>query len=258
MESSAETERLVAQEEAEETEAIFDRCGLGPGMRVLDAGCGPGVIARRIAERVGPEGEVVGVDASAERVSAAARHNEGLRHARFERADIHALPFEDGRFDFVWSQFVFEYLPDPMRALRELIRVARPGGKIVVSDIDGMGSMAWPIAPDVSAGFEKLAAAVAASGFDLHIGRKLYSHFRAAGLVDLRVHLFPQYLIAGRAPDRLVQDWRIRFDALARTGESALGGSRAYARFVDRFIEHLEDAGALKFGIVLVTQGTRR
>lgn len=258
MESREETVRLIAQEEAEETSALLERCGLRSGMRVLDVGCGPGVITRKIAERVGSTGAVVGVDLSAERLAAAAELNRDNPRVRFVQGNVYALDVGPEPFDFVWSQYLFEYLAEPQRALEQLRRVTRPGGRIVVSDIDGMGTLAFPLDPSLAERFALLNRAVAATGFDLHVGRKLFHYFHQAGLADIRVHLVPQYVVAGAAPERLVRDWKIRFEALGAVGEAAFGGAGRYAAFVDDYLIHLQDPTALKYGVTLATEGTHR
>lgn len=258
MESADETRRLVAQAEAEDSRALLERCGLRPGMRALDVGCGPGVIARRIAEVVGDAGSVVGLDVSPERIAAATAHNGDLRHVQFVCADVYSPGLPAASFDFVWSQFLFEYLAEPARALAGLVRLVRPGGKIVISDIDGVGTLGWPMSPSLEAGFRRLVDAVAATGFDLHVGRKLYALFRDAGVSDVKVHLQPLYLVAGAAPERLIRDWQVRFDALAPTAARAFGGPAPYAAFVTDYLAHLADDRALKYGITLVTEGTCR
>lgn len=115
----------VAGEEAR------SRFGLGPGMRVLDVGCGSGALTRFLLPALQGRGEVVGVDLD-EGLLALAREETrggGVR-VRFERGDALELPFEDRSFDAVASQFLLCVLPEPLRALREMMRVARPGATI--------------------------------------------------------------------------------------------------------------------------------
>jgi len=112
---------------------------LRPGMRLLDAGCGPGSVTMELAALVAP-GEVVGVDSDAAILARATallaeRRFNGLP-VRFERGDIYSLPYPDASFDAVWSQFVFCHLREPVTAMREIRRVLRPGGVFGVMDPD--------------------------------------------------------------------------------------------------------------------------
>jgi ubiquinone/menaquinone biosynthesis C-methylase UbiE len=110
---------------------------LQPGERVLDAGCGPGTMAIRMAEKVSPAGEVAGIDASAEMIEAARRKAKKAKSpARFEAAAIESLPFADGTFDVATSTFMLHHLPEDVQAkgLAEVRRVLKPGGRFVIVD----------------------------------------------------------------------------------------------------------------------------
>ncbi|HSP81091.1 MAG TPA: methyltransferase domain-containing protein, partial [Myxococcaceae bacterium] len=144
MESGAETQRLIAQQRADNVRQALALTGLRPGAHVLDAGCGPGVITGELAEVVGPSGRVTGLELSPERLEEARRLNAHRPEVSFVQADIRRTGLPDASFDYSWSQFVLEYLPDRRVAIEELMRVTRPGGKVVVSEIDGLGFNNWP------------------------------------------------------------------------------------------------------------------
>ena len=109
------------------------------GHRVLDVGCGPGSDTLSLADLVGDSGEVYGVDFDPEMVDEAAKRATAadLRERVLHRqADAVALPFDDDFFDACRSERLFQHLSDPQRGLAEMIRVTRPGGRIVVLDGD--------------------------------------------------------------------------------------------------------------------------
>jgi ubiquinone/menaquinone biosynthesis C-methylase UbiE len=116
---------------------MLDRAALSAGDAVLDVGCGPGDDLFAIANLVGPAGRLVGLDASEVMIAEARRRaaKRGL-HVRFEIGDATALPFADGAFDLCRAARVLEHLADPRKALAEMVRVTRPGGRIVVFDFD--------------------------------------------------------------------------------------------------------------------------
>ena len=110
--------------------------GVGPGDRVLDIGCGPGYFARMLAEAVGTEGTVVGIDAAPEMIDYASRKAHRLSNCRFQSGTAESLAFPDAAFDLVVSSLMMHHLPDEVRhqAVREMRRVLRPGGTLLLAD----------------------------------------------------------------------------------------------------------------------------
>jgi len=110
---------------------LLDAAALAPGECVLDVACGTGRVALQAAQAVGALGSVLGVDLSARMVDAAQRR--ALPNTRFARMDAQQLALPDTQFDVVLCSLGLMYLPDPGQALREVRRVLRPGGRLVLS-----------------------------------------------------------------------------------------------------------------------------
>lgn len=132
------TSDVVAQREA--TVRLLDP---QPGERVLDAGSGPGFLARQLAQAVGPQGRVLGLDLSEAFIGMARQRCSDLTWAEFREADVRALPAEDASFDAAVCTQVLEYVPEVDQALSELCRVLRPGGRLLLVDSDWRGSLVW-------------------------------------------------------------------------------------------------------------------
>jgi ubiquinone/menaquinone biosynthesis C-methylase UbiE len=147
VDDSGEADRLIQVLEeadsapgwAEVRRAWLDFSGARAGDRVLDVGCGTGVVARDLARRVGNRGKVIGIDPSERLIEVAVRRVKELGIegvVEFRCADGTALPFADGGFDLVVASAVFGHVSNGMEVLKEMIRVARPGGTVLVFDHD--------------------------------------------------------------------------------------------------------------------------
>jgi SAM-dependent methyltransferase len=155
------------------------------GQTLLDVGCGIGEAVRTLARQVGPDGRVVGLDPN-ESFLADARsrpENEGLG-VHFQRGDAHELPFPDSTFDGCLSTLVFVHLADPAGALREMVRVTRSGGTIVLREND-YGTMAIDSAhPEVTRVILQSRCEMYVNGW---MGRQLPRLFAEAELEDITV-----------------------------------------------------------------------
>lgn len=169
--------------------AIVRGYGLGGDLKILDVGCGTGEITSRLSGLFG-KAELVGVDLIPEHLDLARRRCAGLGgRVRFETADAFDLPFDADTFDLVVCRHVLQAVPRPELAMAEMVRVARPGGRLhlLVEDY-GMIHM-HPTRLDVDRFWcEGPPAFGAAVGTDLHIGRTAYTRLRALPVSDIAMH----------------------------------------------------------------------
>ena len=127
---------------------LLDAAGVGAGTRLLDVATGPGYAAAAAAAR---GAAATGVDFSAEMVALARRLHPG---AEFAQADAQALPFADGAFDAVVANFLMPHVSDLPAVVRELARVARPGGRVALTtwDAETVGFLRWFLEAAAEAG----------------------------------------------------------------------------------------------------------
>lgn len=159
------------------TEAIVAAAGVERGMHVLDVACGTGEPAISLATLLHGTGEVFGVDISPAPLEIARKRAEqrGLTNVRFEQADAHQLPFEDNSFDRVTSRLGIMFFADLSNALREMYRVLKPGGRVIL--------LAWGVMgqPYFSSTIGTLLRAVPGSDMP-EAGRKMFA-FGQPGLL---------------------------------------------------------------------------
>jgi SAM-dependent methyltransferase len=132
--------------------AVIAGLGLAPGSRGIDVGCGVGLYTLWLAEAVGPDGQVLGIEPSAERVEAArALVGDRLPPPRleFQVGDGVEMDAPAGRFDWLWCGNVLHHIPDTQAALKEFARVVKPGGRIVIMESQTLPAMFLPGHPSL-------------------------------------------------------------------------------------------------------------
>ena len=207
---------------------------LRPGQRVVDVGCGPGTYARFLAEEVGHNGQVIGVDLDRFLLSSGRELAIGeALHSRvyFVQGDARHLPLGESVADIIFCNTLLWTLPDPEQAVREMARVVKPGGLVCASDVDGGLWLRHDEDPNYVALAEKAHQAFMAGvrkvyGWDFQIGRKLPALFRRCGLVDLRA--YPRVFVnltrdlRDRSLDEVVEGYEWRLAPMNRRDETAI------------------------------------
>jgi ubiquinone/menaquinone biosynthesis C-methylase UbiE len=174
---------------AETLSHVVSLLPIRPADRVMDAGCGDGFYTGLLAQRLKKGGTVIAVDASQSYLTLARRRlarHPSRRHMEFRIGRIEKLPFPDNFFDFVWCAQSLYSFPEPRAALRELRRVAKPGGVVAILENDSVHQILfpWPV------GLELLLRAAELKAFlrqeahpeKFYVGRSLRALFKQNGL----------------------------------------------------------------------------
>ena len=192
--------RILARTLHSGTSALFDRLGVGAGMRCLDVGCGGGDVTLELARRVGPRGQVVGVDIDATKLGLARQEaaEQGITNVEFRALDIRSGDAGTG-FDLVYARFLLTHLADPASAIAAFGRALRPGGLLIVEDIDFKGSFAWPETAAFRRYCELYYAVVHRRGGDPDIGPRLPILLSDSGFAQIDMHVVQPMATQGEA-----------------------------------------------------------
>ncbi len=175
--------RILSQVMQSSGVALLRRAGVGAGASCLDVGCGGGDLACDFARLVGAEGRVVGVDIDETKLSLAQSEalSLGFRNIEFRHLDITKAVVGE-KFDFVHARFLLTHLPDPAAALARMAAALKPGGVLVLQDIDMEGQFSWPASPAMDRYKDLYTRVARCRGGDPFIGRRLPALLAAAGL----------------------------------------------------------------------------
>ena len=209
--------------------ALLDTLQLGEGNSAIDVGCGVGDDVALLAERVGDGGHAIGVDLSANLLAEARFRTTEIAGATFIRADAHLLPFRDSSFDGARVERTLQHVADPAAVVREIVRVTRPGCRVVAFEPD-WHTLVLSGADIATSG--RLAADIVAHCRHPAAGTQLPSWFAAAGLLiedagaavvhTRSIAVAEQIFNLGAAIDRL-QDAAVRQWSAAAREESQAG-----------------------------------
>jgi ubiquinone/menaquinone biosynthesis C-methylase UbiE len=219
------------------------------GAEVLSVGCGPGVIIRELCT-LDDSIRATGLDISEERVQEAKQRNRENAQANFVRGDAQAMDFASNSFDLVYSRMLLEYLKEKERAVREMARVCKRGGTVLLQDLDGQLLWHYPEDPLVQSTVEKVVRALAVTGFDPFVGRKLFSLAHRAGLKNIDVQVECYHLIAGEIEPAILQQWELKLEIAGPQLALLLESEREAREQSRRFLEYLRRPDTLTYSTV--------
>jgi SAM-dependent methyltransferase len=236
--------RVLSRIQAAPTIRLLTRVRIERGARCLDAGCGGGDVTLELARIAGPDGEVVDRDELKLEIAREEAGAAGLDNVSYRVADVTELDAE-GEFDVVYSRFLLAHLRDPAAAMRRLVAAARPGGLVVMEDIDFSGAFCHPENRAYRRFFELFPAAVRAHGGNPTFGPELPGVMAAAGVRDLDVRVVQP---TGRDPDVKLMPALTFENAIDAVAAAGLAQREAVEAMVDElyaFAAHPETVLAL-------------
>jgi len=244
---SKETERAyLAPEVVRQRMRTLEVLSPRVGECVIDVGCGPGLLVHDLAVEVGPEGRVVGVDTSLPMLQLAERRCSGLPHMKLVEGNAENLAADDATFDAVACIQVLLYIADVQNVLKEIHRVLKPGGRVVIMETDWRGAVLNSTDPTLT---NKMIAlwdqAVPSPNLPARLGPLLRQHGFTAVRVEAIPILSTAYLAEGYSASMVAQFAQLARDTgTASEAESQewlnelrrLGAEDAYFFCVNRFL----------------------
>ncbi len=191
--------RLLSEVMGPSTRALLDEVGIPAGAACLDIGCGGGDVSLELARRTGLAGRVIGVDLDEAKLQIARSEaaEQGVTNVVFEVRDCTRWE-PDELFDVVYMRFLLTHLPDPASLVAAVRRHTRPGGVVIIEDIDFRGHFAEPDCPALTRFVELYGKSVRRRGADPDIGPRLPQLLRGAGFDDVELKLaHPVAMVGG-------------------------------------------------------------
>ena len=217
MEHEEEKDRLEMKTDPLVLRKQAEWCGIKPGQRLLDFGCGPGKTTALLYDLIQPGGSILGLDGSPDRIDYATKRYGGKAGLEFAVHDIRKPLDGFGKFDAVWVRFVLEYYRrESLEVIRNVAESLHPGGFLYLLDLDnnclGHHELPLPLAKIIPEIIHRLEEVY---NFDAYAGRKLYAHLFDLGFENIEVNVMAHHVIYGEIRDVDSYNWTKKIEVIA-------------------------------------------
>ena len=260
MESDEESFRLETKTDSKTFETQAKWSGIRPGMRVLDAGCGPGLTSSILQRLVHPGGEVWGIDYSPKRIEHAALKYGRDSAIRFEVHDIRKPIQISGQFDCILVRFVLEYnLAEAMQIVENLTRLLKSRGILCLIDLDYNCLSHFPLPEEIGKILIDLMKLLEEKyNFDPYAGRKLYSYLYESGYRDITVDLQAHHLIYGEVKEHDFFNWLKKAEMATRKAQFLFTGyPGGHTGFFEDFLNFFRNPARFTYTPVILCKGIK-
>src|SRR5262245_17513628 len=217
------------------TLTLLNSAGIKIGMACLDVGCGGGDVTLEMARLVGSSGMPTGIDMDRTKIQLAQKEAEyeAITNVKFLVLVIDHIDYKD-EYDLVYARFLLTHLSDPVNALQRMVNAAKPGGVVVVEDMDHSGIFCYPACPALKRHVGLYNQLVRLKGADPEIGPKLPALFRQVGLQDLHLSHAQPAFIEGEAK-------RIHQITLENIAPAVIAAGLATEAEINALVSELDD-----------------
>jgi SAM-dependent methyltransferase len=260
MESPDEELRLELKTDPAAVRSQAEWCGVDRGMKVLDAGCGPGIVTSILHTMVGPSGSITGIDYSEKRIAYAKSKYMTRERIQFVKHDLRdPLPYT-GEFDLVWARFVLEYNRNELvQIVANLSETLKPGGLLCLLDLDNNCLNHFPLPREIAAILPSILKLIEKEhNFDQFVGRKLYTLLYDLDYEDIRVGMRPHHLIYGQLMDHDLFNWIKKVEMItSREKELFDGYPEGIGGFFRDFQEFFRNPRRFTYTPLITCTGTK-
>ena len=260
MENETESLRLEVKTKPQAVRKQALWCGIKPGLRVLDAGCGPGKVTSILKEMIQPGGTILGVDYSEKRISHAKKHYGKKSGVEFQLHDLRDPLDSVGQFDLIWVRFVLEYnLLESREIVRNLTANLKPDGYLCLLDLDHNCLSHYQLPTKVEKVlFDLMAKLEKEYNFDPYSGRKLYSYLYELNYQNITVDVNTHNLIYGNIGKAELFNWTKKAEvASEKTRELFEKFPGSVDSFVTDFIEFFSDPKRFTYTPLILCKGMK-
>ena len=187
--TAVERLKIVMESYGPGTERLLDSLNSIDGKSVADVGCGTGLVSASFAKRVGATGKVVGIDSAPDTLAIARKMNDAtnIKGIEWHIGDAYTTGLADNTYDVVYCRLLLLHLKEPVRAVAEMSRIAKPGGLVICEDLATINTQTYPIDSPIKTIQERIKNMAAKQGTDWDIGLALPSLFKSLGLTDIKI-----------------------------------------------------------------------
>jgi len=256
MEDPREAERLEQKVNPEAWVKKYLERFIRPESEVLCVGCGPGSILRAVSA-FHPTIRATGIDISQRRIEQARERSVEYPNLQFFCGNATEMQFARRTFDVVMTRMLLQYLSQKEKAVAEMVRVAKPGATVLLQDLDGQLIWHYPEDTVITNAVAQVTGALAESGFDPLVGRKLFWLAQKAGLEEIEVDVEPYHLVVGEIDPTSSQQWKLKLEIARPSMVRALGSEKEADEQIRRFMDYLSRPDTLTYSNVFTITGKK-
>jgi SAM-dependent methyltransferase len=260
MENEDEKNRLEKKTDPVALRKQAEWCGIGPGQRLLDFGCGPGKTTALLFDLIQPGGSILGLDASPERIAYAKKCYGGKTGLEFAVHDIRKPLNGFGKFDGVWVRFVLEYYrSESGQIIRNVANNLNRGGFLYLLDLDYNCLSHYELPPSLAKILPEIIHCLGdIYNFDAYAGRKLYAHLFDLGFANIEIDVTAHHVIYGDIRDVDSYNWMKKIEVIApRLTGLFETYPRGYEGFFMDFRNYFHDPRRFTYTPLIMGKGMR-